>query len=170
MIGSLVFFFFAFVAYFCPSFHPSVSFSDCSCVFRGTVTRTNPLNSRKDQTIHYYFAVHLAAGPKTIQSIQSRICAARSSVELAVRDIYQSLCTYRRALFWKCASPDDKSKFSTHIYHREHAIAARHAECRGRRETMRKWNDGWLSGVPSPVRTTQNGKKWRNARERFSSF
>lgn len=66
------------------------------------------------------------------------------------------------ALFWKCASPDDKSKFSPHIYHPPLAIAV-HA-CRVRRKEGNYEEIKWRAIVRCPF-TGQNNTQWQEMKE-----
>lgn len=66
------------------------------------------------------------------------------------------------ALFWKCASPDDKSKFNPHIYHPQLAIAV-HA-CRVRRKEGNYEEIKWRAIVRCPS-TGQNNTGWQEMKE-----
>lgn len=66
------------------------------------------------------------------------------------------------ALFWKCTSPDDKSKFNPHIYHPQLAIAV-HA-CRVRRKEGNYEEIKWRAIVRCPS-TGQNNTEWQEMKE-----
>lgn len=65
------------------------------------------------------------------------------------------------AFVWKCASPDDKSEFNTHIYHPQLASAVQRTP--GAEEGGKLWGNEMTSHcalAPPLLRTTRNCKKW----------